>query len=978
MSSFVDDFIRLYLNGTSSDIDQVVDIDAVIGQSEFVSKDGFLMSIIKVNGRSSEDGSYSGFTNSLKPLINKISGGLKEGIHSIQITYIKDAGKEEQLIESSISNSRDKATSYGFIGFDTVFDDQKKYIAQQIVDESVFLAVWTNTSFLRPRQIAVEKEEIEEARKLIPLSENAQGLIDTYSQMKIKHTNYVNSVVSGLAASGVSSTILNRDKAMLSMSSVINPYIPDDFQFIFPDRQTFPKTKEYAGGNNSDCSHLIWDSLSSQIFKDDDIDIDLTENVVRVGDRYHTTFEVKNPPRDLVLFNSLGDIIRRDVPVMISYSLSSASSFTFFWKQLLSALPYPSSNKRIKKSINAVKLLTELGDPDIEYKVSVSTWSKQPTELLDNKEYLKATVSGWGNSVVRNYKGCPFNALASSIHGINSRTFGTSVYAPLTAAVAQLPLGRRLRFWKSSALNLVGGGDVLYPYSPQSSSQKYWNIGICATMGSGKSVFLQNLTFAHIFGDSVPAEMPYVGYLDVGFSAKVFIDSMQTYLPKNKQYLFKHITYENNKKYVYNIFGTQLGCRSADDDLTNQIVSTLVGIVTPAGATKINDDFSALIRKLVGEVYLSLSDREKPKEYREGRSPSLHAALAKINYDPTGKTYWQITDDLFDRKKYVLAEYAQRYAVPTIQDLILQLTISDTAKNVYGKIKLNNNESLTDYVRRILTESTEKYPVFSGVTTLDVGLARVIVLDLDRVTKTGSPELDKDSSVFYSLARFVVSRNMFLSKGLMEVVPERYKKYHQKRIDVIRYIPKLMVYDEFHRLKSVPVLNQIKQEMREGRKWFLINVMASQLLGDFDKDTQLLLSSLFLMSNDAGSYDQIKEAFDLDENTMSYVKNELTGPQGSYGTPMLAKFKFKKGTLTQRLRFVLYPQMYWLTTSDSIDNSLKSRMMSQMIVSDAIDAISKKYKFGCRDVFENIANSHPDKNVRADPISYMASTILNT
>lgn len=978
LAGAVENLIRLYINGTKTDPDQVVDIDAAIGKNTFVSKDGFLMSIIKVNGRQSENNHYHSYNESLKPLISKISAGIKEGVHSIHATYVKEVGKEKELVAKSIAGAREKANNYQFEGMEDLFDDQVNFISKQIIDEEVYMAVWTNTSFLRPRQIAQEKDEIEEARKELPIADDAHGLIDTYTHIKIKHENYVEAVIDGLSASGVNAEVLNRDKSMLSMAQIIYPFLSADFEFIFPDRDTFPKSKEHAGGLEDDASHMLWDSLSSQLIREDDVDVDLTEGVARVGDRYFSTFEVKNPPRNLVLFNSLGDTIKADVPCMISFSVSSASSFTFFWKKLLSTLPIPASNKRIKKSIHAVSLLKELGEPDVEYKMSVTTWSKDSEDLLENRDYLKGELSSWGNSVVRNYRGCPFDALATSIQGINSRTFGSTVYAPLSGVVAQLPLGRRLRFWRRSALNFVGNGDVLYPYSVQSSEQKYWNIGVCATMGSGKSVLLQNIAFSHLFGDTIAGEMPMVGYIDNGFSAKTMVESLIAMAPKDKKHLFKHITYENNKKFAYNIFDTQLGCRSADSDQMNQIISTLVGIITPAGEEKVHGDAANLLRKVVAEAYFTLSDKEKPRNYREGRAPKLDSALKKIGYDPTGKTYWEIVDDLFDKKKLVMAEYAQRFAVPTIQDVIQQLTISDTVNNSYKGIVAYNNEELVPYVRRALMEAIEKYPVFSGVTVLDVSMARFIVLDLDKVAKSGNAEMDKDSSVFYSLARFIVSNNMFISSTLYEVVPDKYSSYHKRRVELVKSIPKLLVYDEYHRLKSPTVIAQIKREMREGRKWSLVNLFASQLLKDFDEDMQNLLSATFLMSNDAGSPEEIKKTFGLNKDTMDYVMSELTGPKGARGASMVALFKFKKATLIQRLRFVLYPYMYWMTTSDAIDNALKQNVMSKLSVGDAIKALSSTYGFGARKVYENIGETHPDPEVKKDPIQFMGDSLVNS
>lgn len=977
VTNAVESLIRLYINGTSSDPDQVIDVEAAIGRSTFVSKDGYLLSIIKIDGKMSEDNYYFTYQDSLDPFASKVGTGLKNGEHALQFSYIKSVGRERKLVENSILGAKEKATGYNFEGMEELFDNQIEYLSRQIIEEETYLAVWTNTSFLNSRMMADEKPDIEEARKELPHAPDAHGLIDTYSRIKVKHDNYLEAVLDGLLSSGIQANVLDRDNSLLSMAQIIYPFLTNDFKFIFPDRKFYPKSKQHAGNNEDDASHMLWDSLPSQLIREDDIELDVTEGVARVGDRYFTTFEVKNPPRDLVLFNEIGDSIKVDVPVMVSFYISSATSFTFFWKKLLSTLPFPSSNKRIKKSIQAVDLLKEVGEPDVEYKMSVTTWNSSPEILFDNRDYLKGAFSSWGSSSVRNYKGCPFDALASSIPGMNYKTFGNTVYAPLSGVIPQLPLGRRLRFWRRSALNFIGSGDILYPYSVQSSEQKYWNIGVCATMGSGKSVLLQNIAFSHLFGDTIAGEMPMIGYIDNGFSAKTMLENLAALSPKENRHLFKHITYENTKSHAYNIFDTQLGCRLADVDQMNQVVAMLTAIITPAGQDKVHGDVEPLLRRVVNDAYTSCSDREKPKYYREGRAPKLDNALKKIQYNPEGKTYWEIVDDLFNQKRLVLSEYAQRFAVPTLQDVIQQLTISDSVNNSYKGIMGYNNEELVAYVKRILTASIEKYPVLSGATVLDVSLARFIVIDLDRVAKGGSVEAEKDTSIFYSLARFIVSRNMFISSTLMDIVNDSYSTYHKRRVSVMKAIPKLLVYDEFHRLKSPSVIGQILREMREGRKWSLVNMFASQLLKDFAGDIEDLLSAIFLMSNDAGKPKEIKATFDFNDDTMRFVNRELTGPKGAKGAAMVAKFKFKKATLTQRLRFVLYPYMYWMTTSDAIDNWLKQEVIARLGVKDSIKALSIAYEFGARKQYEYLSETHEDEEVRRDPLKNMADYVVS-
>jgi len=68
-------------------------------------------------------------------------------------------------------------------------------------------------------------------------------------------------------------------------------------------------------------------------------------------------------------------------------------------------------------------------------------------------------------------------------------------------------------------------------------------------------------------------------------------------------------------------------------------------------------------------------------------------------------------------------------------------------------------------------------------------------------------------------------------------MPEKYRPYHEVRLRDIRECPKRICFDEFHRTsKTTAVRSQVVRDVREGRKWGVQIVLASQLLDDFSAD----------------------------------------------------------------------------------------------------------------------------------------------
>ncbi|PSU89768.1 hypothetical protein [Photobacterium kishitanii] len=978
ITKLFEDLARSARKGLRATPDQLIDIDTFIENGIILSREGHLCSIVKLKGCKIEDNTYDSYNARLEVLATDLNSFFVEDNHKIHISFRKDIGTEKQEIGLSTENSRQRAKKMGILGADEIFDDQIDFFSKVVKTESVYMCLWTTEGVVPKRTRQAEDIDLKKEKKDVPVLENSQSLIGTYKALKSAHVAFVNKVVGSLRNFGTYVDLLARDDAMRSMATLFKPYLKSGARFSFPDTSRYFRAPT-GMEQKDDVSFAFSEPLSYQLLQEDEIEVDTDDDIVRIEDQIFTTFEVKTPPLDLVVFNDLGDSIMKDVPYQMSFWIDSGVSSMFYWKKLLSAIPFPSSNKRIKYAIAAVDKLKELKMPNVEYKISVSTWARTYEDLMDAKLYLKSEVSSWGNSAVRNYRGCPLDALLSSTAGVNSRTFGSTVYAPLAGVLPQLPLARRPRFWDESSLNFFTPGGTLFPFTPRSEKQLYWNIGLCATMGSGKSVLMQQIAFAHFLSGASKNEMPMIGYVDNGFSAKVFIEMLAALSPQEMKHRYMHISLKNSQSHGFNILTTLPGLRRPDVTQFNQIVSLYTSFCVPAGkGAETHSDLHPLISQLVRDAYLNCSDEVNPKVHREGRNPKIDKIVNSLDAHFKNATFFEIVDELMTQRRVLDATFIQRYAVPTLKDVIEQLTLSESVKNNYAGVIGYNEQNLVDYVRRSLTSAIDRYPIVSGETVIDVDTARFIVIDLNAVAKGGTPEADKDAEVFYTLARYMVSRNMFVYEDdLLEVVPEKYKTYYTNYCRRLDTIPKLLAYDEFHRVKSEGLLTQIEQEMREGRKWKLSIMIASQLLKDFSR-FESLLSSTFILRGDAGTPEEIQKIFGLNKDAMRYLMTKCHGPQGADGANFIVKLKTTEGDLVQKLNSRLYPFIYWMTTSDSLDKELKNAVAGKIGIKDAINSIRRVYPFGVKTVVADLQINSPDELVRDDPISYMASVVMDS
>ncbi|MGR5558263.1 hypothetical protein ACQKQC_18495 [Vibrio fortis] len=979
VSQLIETLIRQYSNGLRGSPDHLVDLDTALDDTTFMSKDGSLVSILRIKGSKDEDNEFSSYKRNMDILGTKLAPLFKENSHKMLISYRKEVGREAEIVRESTSLSRTVAKSIGVAGVDMIFDNQVKYMADKIIDESVYLAFWTTTSILSKREKNKDEVELKESRASLPNSEGSQSLVGTYSTMVRKHKTALKALAGGFSAAGVIVSLLPRNKSVFSVASLFNPHLPANFQFIFPDSNYLgSESVDLASASSNPDGVGACPSISSQIIPDNECDFDLDDDVVRVGDRLFTTIEVQSPPSKLVLFNELGDGEDANFPYQVSFWVDSAVGFGVYWKQIMSSFPFPATNKRIKRSIEAVKYLKDKKIPDVEYKISASTWSKNYEELLDRKDLLKSHLTSWGSAQVRNYRGCPLNALLCSTHAVTNRRFGAVTYAPLSGLLPQLPLARRPAIWERAFQNFLTMGGNLFPFSPMSSIQKYWNVGICATMGSGKSVLMQILALSHIFSVSKNGLMPMVGYLDNGFSAKIMIEALRAMIPKEKAHEFAHLTMQNSEEYAFNVLTTRLGLRVPEATQLGQIIAFYMQLLVPEGK-ETHSDLEALVRQIISDAYEDKLERNNPNMYRGNRDAKLDEYISKHNIEVDIETpYYTIADELFMAGCIEGATLAHRNAVPTIKDLVVQLTQSDAVKNNYTDIMGYNNQPLIEFTKRALTTAIEKYPCIVGRTVIDVENARFIVLDLNDVAKGGSDSQDKESEVFYSLGRLIVSKNMFVDKSILAVAPKAYQQYYSEIIDIVKTIPKLLAYDEFHRVKSKKLLSQIQMEMREGRKWSLVNMFASQLLRDFESgEMKELLSSIFILSNDVSKDPrEMKKTFDLNSDTYNFLMTDVNGPQGQDGANIIGIFKTKTATITQRLKFILFPFTYWATTSDGVDNEVRRELLSKVSLLDGLSLLMKKYPFGCRESHDSIQANHKKESVRVNPVPYMVTEML--
>ena len=162
--------------------------------------------------------------------------------------------------------------------------------------------------------------------------------------------------------------------------------------------------------------------------------------------------------------------------------------------------------------------------------------------------------------------------------------------------------------------------------------------------------------------------------------------------------------------------------------------------------------------------------------------------------------------------------------------------------------------------------------------------------------------------------------------------------------------------------------SQIKQDMREGRKWSLSICLISQLVEDFDDEMIDLCNSKFILSG-GDNYKKIVKKFDLGDEIADVVRTDLNGPT-SEGVPFIVKFSTKEGEYTQYLYSSLSTLERWAFSSTAEDNQIREMCEQVFGNKNSLLLLSKSFPEGTiADRVEELMNSPKGQEIDS-PIDY--------
>lgn len=904
------------------------DLQTADSETVLVANDGSLVSVLKIAGVTTLIGKEE-FNQVQKSLRQTLQTTLSQPGHVIQVLFSYDKEEVTDEIRYIFNPARQTAQRI-HLSLDDLFNEREKYLSRYCAHEELHLVLWTRLKSLTSEQLKrAHKDKQKMIKRLrIPAFRSSQNIIAALPELRESHDSFVRSVKNDFNMTGVITDLLEVHDAVHAIRNSVDPEFTDrQWRPSLPGDKITVKTTQQTV---EDISDVLWPSLSRQIIPRDGENLNL--RTARVGDRIYATVFIDLFPKEVQPFMRLfARTLQTHIPWRISFLVESDGlSHSGLRRVMSSVLSVTSSQNRLIHNalslLEYIKLNTD--DAVVRLRVTAVTWAPENDKRLlrARASMLAKAIEGWGSCDVSEFSGDAFAGVVSTMLGVSGTSTATASVAPLSDVLHMLPLFRPASPWENGAILFRSPDGKPWPYHPGSRHQTTWIDLFYARPGSGKSVLSNAINLAVCLSSGIQ-RLPRLAIIDIGPSSSGLILLLKDALPADKKHLVATHRLRMRSEYAINLFDTQLGCRYPTPQERAFLVNFLALLATPVGSDTPYDGVADMSGLIIDELYKTYADDANPNNYAAGIEEVVDGILEEIGFiKDDATTWWEVTDALFMAGFVHEAMLAQRHAMPVLAD-VAAICRLPAIQDLYGKIIAPTGEPLIHAFARMVSSAVREYPIISQVTRFDLGDARIVALDLDEVARTGGDAANRQTSVMYMLARYVLARHYFLIEDNVADMPEAYRRYHQSRILEIREDPKRIVFDEFHRTaKAQAVRDQIVQDMREGRKWKVQIALLSQSLEDFDEVMVEFATSIFIM--DAGPEQAVRKTakvFGLGKTAELALKNRVHGPREG-GSTFLAQFATKAGKNTQLLTATLGPVELWALNTNAEDVYIRNHL----------------------------------------------------
>ncbi len=935
-----------------------------------VTSDNALLTVFDVQGTyqilSDDD-----FTKMIDNLRVKMNGYMKRYGHSITFCFERDPDRAHDELMRLAEPQINAARRIGLNSEDIILDRVRRN-APLVAWEQNLMVVYTHTNVMGPEELKRELEErTREAMKhKLPRMEFGQNPASVLMAMKYRHDTMVERITADFERSGADGRPGIMLKAMSGHEAVKRVRIMVNRERTsqkFRPTLTGDPFVPHGREDEKDVSDLTPPPLSYQICTND---VDTKRGIIKTDGLWHGNLAMELGPQEPRPFSALFETVDRTIPWRIRIDLSPCGLNEMRGRQLMVAfvgmLP---NNQQIRQSfVNLAERNKE--DAICSMKIMASTWADSESMTMRRMAALEKSLQAWGTCQISSVHGDPLAGWASSIPAFTAKSTANRMVPPLPDALSMLPIQRPATPWGDGGSLLVRTPDgKIYPIQLGSRLQDTWIELISAPPGSGKSVYMNSMNSAtiHRAGNT---RLPLMTIIDVGPSSSGLIQLIQDSLPEHRKTEAAYLRLQNTIEYAVNPFDTQLGARSPTAREQEFLVDFMTLFCTDPAKKAAPAGCAQVIEMLIPIAYDECASNGKnlyETQVEKDVDTVLERSGLRAKHNESwwsDATWWEVTDMLFEAGYIREAAIAQRQAVPVLTDFSAHLN-NKAIVDLFGEATVRD-ESLLKYIYRCFAVAAQNFALFAGRTRFELNSeTRIISIDLNDVIGAKTPEGSLRTAIMYMFARQMAAKNYFLREEVvLPVVPPLYKDYHVKRIADVQDEQKTIAYDEVHNTAGQEAFVQTMiKDGREGRKWGIRIVNASQYLSDYPEALLNAATAVYVMrGGNAADESILRSTFNLSEEAIRRLQREAVGP-GPEGGNFLAMFKTKVGFVVQMLTNTVGPIELWAFSTTQEDVALRNRLYKRIGTFAARKLLAERFPLGSAShMIEHLRAGSSDKD----------------
>ncbi len=922
--------IAPFQTGLRQAIENFIRLETSDDEHTLVSSDGSLITYLRVDGSRQVIGDTE-YQHIIEGATIKIGARFDRPGHAMQVFFVRDPERVRRHLEQLTYPSRVAARNME-LEVDDILEERVRHMSKFLSYEECYFVLWTRPSILTKNELKRASREAKQ-KEWLPAG-YGQNPLAALDALRTRHKSYVSAILSALDELGIKSESIEVHEALKAARNNLFPgRAHENWRACLPGDVISPRAPTSA----RDMSDIMWPPLRQQLAVGDAQVIN--KSVCQIGSLYWAGVDMTLGPMEPTPFPQLlNRLFDSDIPYRVSFLIegggASATAFRAFAATILGVTN--SLNKQIKFSLEGLEILSRR-EPVVRFRASFATWAPSTDfPLIQSRlSVLVQSVESWGYCQVSEFSGDPLECVMSSALGVHCEGTAPPGVAPMIASMKMLPWQRPSSPFLHGAVLLRTPDGKVWPYQTGTNLTTTWFDLVFAQPGAGKSVLLNTLNLGTCLSPGLN-KLPFVAIIDIGPSSSGLISLVKEALPMHRQHEAAYYRLQMAHKFAVNPFDTQMGCRYPLIDERSYLVELLTLLCTPPGHEKPYDGIQQLSGLVVDEMYRWRDDtaaNAEPRPYLPRLDPEVDEALQKFNIHlPTDPYWWDVVDKMFDLGQMHVAHLAQRHASPTLSDAVTASRRPQIRSLLEETSVGFSTESVINAFERMITSAIRELPILASVTQFDVGTCRVCSLDLMDVCPQGDDVADRQTAIMYMLARHVLVRSWWVGQESIAFMPEKFRPYHEVRIQEISESPKRLCYDEFHRTsKSSSVRGQVIRDVREGRKRGVQIILSSQLLDDFDQDMIDLATGVWVLGTaiSEAAVENVRQRFGLSDTARNIIRFKLTGPK-SGGAPVLFVLGTNEGRYEQYLINTLGPVELWALSTSAEDVAVRHRLYNKL------------------------------------------------